>query len=281
MLRNLHDMEKFSILATDGEIGRVKDSYFDDASWVIRYLIVEAGSWLDSKMVLISPIAIHKPKWTERVLPVQMTKAKVKQSPDIDTDQPVSLQNQMQYHDYYGYPYYWGGAGMWGSGLYPYAMMPGYDDAGEDREARKAAAEAYTRVELARYRNADPHLRSCKAVVGYHIHATDGEIGHVEGFLFDQDTWAIRYMVVNTSNWWVGHKVLIAPEWITGVQWASQTVAVAMSREAVKTAPTFLSTEQMNRGREADLYAHYGRPGYWPEGRVRSHLDTKAAQASE
>lgn len=284
MLRSLNDMENFSIRATDGDIGQVKDFYFDDKSWVVRYLIVEAGSWLNSKKVLISPISIQKPNWADKVLPVMMTKAKVKQSPDIDTDKPVSRQHEMQYHDYYGYPYYWGGNGMWGGGLYPYAMMPGYVDTGEDRVARAAAEAAYARVEQARHRNDDAHLRSCKVLSGYHIHAKDGEIGHVESFLLDQDTWAIRYMVVNTSNWWVGHKVLVAPEWITGVQWESKTVSVAMTREAVKTAPAFVSTEKLNRGQEASLYAHYGRPGYWPEGRAPvsgDRRDPKAAQASE
>ena len=116
MLRSLNDLEEYSIRATDGDIGQVKDFYFDDDAWVVRYLVVETGSWLSSRKVLITPISIKTPNWAERVLPVAISKDAVKRSPDIDTDKPVSLQNQMQYLDHYGYPYYWGGVGIWGSG---------------------------------------------------------------------------------------------------------------------------------------------------------------------
>ena len=103
----------------------MKDFYFDDLAWVVRYLVVETGSWLSSRKVLISPIAIGHPDWAERVLPVSITKEQVKNSPDIDTDKPVSRQHEMQYLGYYGYPSYWGGAGLWGSGAYPGAMLTG------------------------------------------------------------------------------------------------------------------------------------------------------------
>ncbi len=63
-------------------------------------------------------------------MPVSITKEQVKNSPDIDTNKPASRQNEEQYMGYYGYPTYWGGVGMWGEGLYPYAMVPGY--AGDD-----------------------------------------------------------------------------------------------------------------------------------------------------
>ena len=58
----------------------------------------------------------------------------------------------------------------------------------------------------------DCHLRSSNAVIGHHIGATDGEIGHLEDLLIDDHTWAIRYLIVNTSNWWSGHRVLVSPD---------------------------------------------------------------------
>src|SRR5664279_428506 len=124
MLRSMNDLEDCVIHATDGSIGQVKDLYFDDKAWVIRYLVVDTGSWLSSRNVLISPIAIGHPNWTEKVLPVSITKEQVKNSPSIDTDKPVSRQHEMRYLGYYGYPLYWGGAGLWGGGMYPYIMMP-------------------------------------------------------------------------------------------------------------------------------------------------------------
>ncbi|MBE0473600.1 PRC-barrel domain-containing protein [Rhodoferax sp.] len=127
----------------------------------------------------------------------------------------------------------------------PGSIADGDADAGAERE---------------RHCDDDPHLRSCEAGVGYHIHATDGEVGHVEGFLIDDETWAIRYLVVNTSNWWLGHKVLIAPQWIGGVHWSDELVTVDLNREAVKAAPTYDPSTGLDRQRETSLYTHYGRP---------------------
>lgn len=245
MLLTLKDFEKCTIGASDGDIGHVKDLYFDDAAWVVRYLIVNTGSWLNSRKVLISPISIQKPDWVAYRLQAAVTRVQVEDSPDIDTDKPVSRQHEVQYLGYYGYPLYWGGVGLWGAGMYPFAMAP------------------VGQVERERHRDDDPHLRSCEAVVGYHIHASDGEVGHVEGFLIDDETWVIRYLVVNTSNWWLGHKVLIAPQWIGGVHWSDQSVTVKLSRDAVKAAPAYDASAYLDRRREASLYAHYGHPPYW------------------
>ena len=142
-------------------------------------------------------------------------------------------------------------------------MVPGYAGYGMDREQREREEEAYLRAERARHRNDDPHLRSCKAVTGYRIHTTDGEIGHVAGYLVDDETWAILYLIVATSNWWVGHKVLIAPAWITGVHWADQTVSIDLSRESVKDAPVYDPDAMWSRELDRSLYQHYGRAGYW------------------
>jgi hypothetical protein len=262
MLRDTNQLKNFKIEATDGEIGHVKDFYFDDDSWVIRYVVVDTGSWLTSREVLISPISIRQPEWTEQTLPVSITKDQVKNSPRIDTHQPVSRQHEEQYLGYYGYDNYWGGAGFWGGGIYPYAMLPGYAGYGVDRVERERELEAGLRTEKARHRNDDPHLRSCHAVTGYHLSATDGEVGHVAGYLVDEQTWAIRYLVVDTSNWWMGHKVLIAPGWITGVHWTDKTVSVDLSRETVKGAPIYNPSTQWNRQMDVDLYRHYDRVGY-------------------
>jgi hypothetical protein len=263
MLRTTQDLANYAIEATDGPIGHVKDFYFDDDAWVIRYLVVDAGSWLSSRKVLISPISIHPPTWAGRELSASITKEQVRNSPGVDTDKPVSRQYEEEYMGYYGYANYWGGAGVWGSGMYPYAMIPGYGGFGVDRVEREREMEAGLRAERARHRNDDPHLRSCKAVAGYHIQANDGEIGHVADYLIDEQTWAIRYLVVDTSNWWVGHKVLVAPEWISGVHWPGKTVSVDMSRAAVKSAPAYDPNIDWSREGEQNLYQHYGRTGHW------------------
>jgi hypothetical protein len=269
MLRSLKDLEDYEIGATDGRIGRVKDFYFDDHEWVIRYLVVETGPWLLGRKVLISPISIVRSNWADRLLPVSATKQQVKDSPAIDTDKPVSRQQEMEYPGYWGYPYYWGDSGIWGGGMYPYGMVSGYAGSDSLRGERTQVENDYDKAERARHRNDDPHLRSCKEVVGYHIHAVDGEIGHVESLLLDDETWAIRYIVVNTSNWWQGHKVLVAPQWITGVRWIDKSVSIDLPREAVMAAPVYESTAELNRKYESNLYEHYQRPAYWTDSRLR------------
>ena len=265
MLRNTKDIEKYAIGATDGNVGQVKDFYFDDHAWVIRYLVVDTGSWLLSRKVLISPISIRNPDWAAQTLPVAITKEQVRSSPAIDTDRPVSRQHEMQYLGYYGYSPYWGGAGLWGAGMYPYGMYPGGAGFGLDGAGREQVNDEYARAERARHKDEDPNLRSCHAVTGYHIHATDGEIFHVQSMLIDDATWAIRYIVVDTSNWWLGHQVLIDPQWIKDVSWAEQRVSVDLSRASVKDAPPYDSANELDRKWESDLYYHYKRPQYWTD----------------
>ncbi|ODV12053.1 MAG: photosystem reaction center subunit H [Rubrivivax sp. SCN 70-15] len=263
MLRTLKDLEKCTISAIDGDIGQVKDFYFDDQAWVIRYLVVDTGSWLSRRKVLISPISIQRPDWAGHRLPVGITKEQVRNSPDIDTDQPVSRQHEVQYLGYYGYANYWGGAGLWGGGMVPFAMYPGYAGLPGERSEPGGVNADIEQAERARHRDDDPHLRSCKAVLGYRIQATDGEVGHVAGLLVDDETWAVRYFVVETGHWWAGHQVLIAPQWIAGLHWSDETVAVEMSREAVRSAPPYDPAATLDRSAESGLYAHHGRPPYW------------------
>ena len=239
MLRNTKDLENYAIGATDGHIGHVKDFLFDDDLWVVRYLVVYTGSWLSGRRVLISPIALHDPDWDERTLPADVTREQVRNSPDVDTQRSVTRQHELEYLGYYGYPTYWGGTSMWDGGMYPYAMMPGYLGYGADDPVREREEAACRAAQRERRRNDDPHLRSCKAVDGYHVHATDGDIGHVCGFLVDEATWAVRALIVDTSDWWLGHKVLIAPRRVTLVSWADKAVSVALTREFIKNGPHY------------------------------------------
>jgi hypothetical protein len=264
MLRNLKDLQGYSLRATDGDIGTVKDFYFDDARWTVRYLIVDTGGWLASREVLVSPISIGKPDHDDKVLPVSITREQVKASPDIDTDRPVSRQHEVDYLDYYGYPVYWDSVGLWGAGALPGMMLPDSEFVsaprpGEDQDADGQIAKA----RAARHQHDDPHLRSCNAVKGYHIKAQDGEIGHLQSLIVDDESWAIRYFVVDTSNWWIGHKVLVAPQWVREVSWADSVVSVNMTRNAIQSSPEWDESALPNREQEKSIYAHYDRTGYW------------------
>jgi len=273
MLRKTTDLERYIIGATDGTIGHVTDFYFDDEAWVIRYLVVDTGAWLSSRKVLISPIAIGQPNWAEKLLPVAITKEQVKNSPEIDTEKPVSRQQELQNLEYYGYPYYWVGTGIWGQGAYPSMMLPSFGSAFQGRQMQEAHIP--TDAEPRRREAGDPHLRSCKEVMEYHIHATDGDIGHVQSMLVDEETWAIRYLIVDTSNWWLGHQVLIAPQWIQDVSWPDAKVAVDLTRQAVKNAPPYDPAARLERKQEAGIYKHYSRAGYWTDRPIRDSASAR------
>ena len=275
MLRSLRDLEKYTIRATDDDIGRVRDFYFDDSTWVIRYLIVDTSAWLPNRKVLISPISIGRPDWGQKILPVKITQQQVKDSPDIDTDKPVSRQHEMNYLGYYGYPYYWGGSGLWGGGAYPYSMLRKMgDDTADDSYQSLSAKREQELSNSDKDQHEDPHLRSCKEVAGYHIEANDGDIGHVHDMLVDERTWAIRYIVINTSNWFGSHQVLIVPEWIRHISWSDHMVEVEvnLTRQQVKDAPLYDPEVAFSRQEEESIYRHYGRNGYWnstPEDQAR------------
>ncbi|MEO7106169.1 MAG: PRC-barrel domain-containing protein [Rhodoferax sp.] len=263
MLRNLKELHDYAIGATDGEVGHVKDVYFDDQAWVVRYLVVDTGGWLSGRKVLISPMAVGTPNWETRQLPVSITKQQVENSPGFDSAKPVTRQHEMEYSGYYGYPKYWGGIGYWGAGMYPNMVMSSTGGFGTQRDIAEEVENARLSAEARDEDNADPHLRSADVVTGYHIHASDGDIGHVCGMLIDDETWAVRYLIVDTSNWWLGHQMLVAPQWIDSVNWADRTVAVKLTRQAVEDAPAYDSATKLLRGDEVRLYEHYGRSGYW------------------
>lgn len=268
MLRSVTELEKYTIGATDGTIGSVKDCYFDDEAWVVRYLVVKTGAWLVGREVLISPLSVRDSDG--RVFRVSISKDQVKKSPSIETQKPVSRQHEMEYSAYYGYPYYWGGVGRWGRGAYPGAMSTGIGlgSGASDIDYTRAQlrnADAADSREAQRQANDDQHLRSCEAVKGYHIHATDGDIGHVDGFLVDEQTWAVQYLIVNTSNWWLGHQVLLAPAWFEDVSWVYSKVTTSLTRQEVKSAPAYDALRALNRGDEENIYRHYQRQGYWHE----------------
>lgn len=255
MLHKFSDLRGYTIQATDGEIGRVTDLLFDDRSWVVRWLVVEAGSWLSSREVLL-PSSQLGLTTAEKSIAVELTRDQVKNSPDVGTQQPVSRQLEQSIYSHYGWYPYWSGVAVTGSGGYlvpPANMMPG----------ARMSPEPVTHPEAEIQEQGDPHLRSAYAVKGYHIQASDGEIGHVEDFLVAAEDWVIRYLVIDTRNWWPGKLVLIVPEWAGDIRWGDRTVSVHLSRDQIKGAPEFDASRPFDRSDEVRLYGHYGLAGYW------------------
>ena len=202
MLCELKSLLDTPLQATDGLIGTVKDLYFDDRAWVIRWFVVETGSWLSARRVLIAPVSVDAGTGIRVTLSAALSKAQVRDRPDTDTDSA-------------------------------HGPLGGQ------------------------------HLRSCNAVIGYHVEATDGDIGHVHGCLLEPSTWAIRYLVANTGHWWRGHEVLLAPRWIEAARWEDDTLNVQLNRAMVRAAPAYSTMRPLRRDHEIALHRHYARNGYW------------------
>jgi hypothetical protein len=255
MFKTLNQLSGSSVTATDGLIGHVKEAFFDDRSWAIRYLVVDAGTWLSGREVLISPYSVKQPLPLEKNINVVLTRQQVKDSPDIDTHQPVSRQHEKQFMGYYAYPEYWYGDGIWGTGQYP--ILPLY----RPNLAEIDAAEAERQRDLDA---ADVHLRNSAKVTGYDIQASDGSMGHVQDFVFDKASWVIRYVVVDTRNWWPGgKKVLVAKHWIDRIDWETSAVYVSLTREQIKNGPEYDETLAIDRVYEQRLHDAHNRKGYW------------------
>lgn len=251
MKRKIKSLIGFTIGATDGEIGKVKEFYFDDKTWTIRYLIVETGSWLFGRKILLSPQALLTPDWENEVFPVNLTMDQIKGSPEIDTEKPVSRQQEMELYGYYPWGTYWGG-GLWAGGMGTSGMMV---------QPTVPLEQAIEHEEIANRAETseDPHLRSTDNVTGYNIKATDGEIGDVEDFMINDKTWTIDFIEVDTGNWFPGKKVLVSPKWIREINWDASSVVVNATEEQVKNSPEYVPSKELMESYEANLNNYYGR----------------------
>ena len=262
MLRSVRTLEHYAVFATDGEVGKVVNFLFDDQRWSLRYLVVDTGGFLNRHEVLISPISFSEVEWPTQKFHLTLTKDKVRNSPSVDTQKPVSRQHEEAFNHYYAYPNYWMYPDVWSAGAAP----------------SLAASEAWSEPTSS---NSSPpgdiHLRSAKEVRGYNVQATDDSIGHIDDFIVEDDDWEIRYLVIDTSNWWFGTKVLVAPQWAKEISWEERNVYIGMSRQAIKDSPEWDPAAMISREYEARLYHHYKQPGYWNVG----HRRERPSQPSE
>lgn len=248
MLRSVHDLTRMTIGAQDGEIGRVVDVYFTDDDRTLRYLVADTGKWLSGRQVLITPISVRGVEPEQHRIDVSLSREQIENSPSIDTAKPVSRQHETAIYTYYGYPYYWSGPQAWGTVAVP-------------REVATALADDTVRRELKRQEvqereGQDPHLRSAGTLTGYHVEATDGPIGHVQDFLYDEDTWCMRFVIVNTRNWLPGRHVIIPIEWMSRASWTERKVYVDCTRETVRNSPEYDPDHVSSRSGATEQYPY-------------------------
>jgi sporulation protein YlmC with PRC-barrel domain len=259
MLNAISSLKGFEIRATDGSLGTVSDFLFDDSTWTVRWMVVDTGQWLTGRKVLVHPSAVISAEYGARELNVALTKAQVKGSPDILQDRPVSRQMQTDLYGYYGWDPLWGGrifgAGMYGGmgALASTLPAPAYFGTAAVHEAERGGADPD---------DGDPHLRSFAEIVRYHVNATDGDIGHIQDILVDSESWGVRYLIVDTSNWWFGQHVLVSPYAVKGVDWSDRHVRLDLSKERIKSSPPWHPAQPIDSEYEHQLHHHYDWPGH-------------------
>jgi hypothetical protein len=253
MLRKTRELIGYRLAARDGEVGRLKDFYFDDHTWTMRYLVADTGDWLPHRKVLLSPFAVSGVEsGARKAVPVNLTKKQIEESPSIEEHKPISRQYEAEYLQYYGWPDYWPGPLLWGPVEAPWAFIPG-----------NLRPEPHSKSIV---QSDDSHLRSVEDVSGfsgYQVQALDQVFGRIEQFVFEDQNWAIRYLVGDSRNWWPGKHFLLAPQWIAWVSWAEARVYVDLDREAIRHAPEYNPSKEITRDYEQKLFAHYNWEPYW------------------
>ena len=226
MLFNIKQSYGNNLEASDGEIGQMKDFYFDDEKWAVRYLVVDTGSWLPGRQVLISPHSLGRFDQAGKVLRVNLTRKQIEDSPSIESHKPVSRQYEEDYHRHYGWPGYWQGDGLWGTTGFPILEAPA------KLLSKEPPAAAGPQSELA-----EAHLRSAQGVSGYHLQASDGMIGHVCDFMMDAESWAIRQLVIKIGHRFSGKEVLIPMRKVDRISYLESTVYVNLTGKLSSKVP--------------------------------------------
>jgi hypothetical protein len=217
-MENTAELYNDRLAALDGDIGHIKDFYFDDKTWVVRYAIADTGDWLSGRQVLLSPHAFGRLDQYQKTLHINLRKAQIESSPSIETHKPVSRQFEADYHTFYGWPPYWSGQGMWEGG-YP-GLLP-------LSPAEQESRRIYKHQE-------DKHLRSAQEVTGYRIQTVDGDLGRVTGLLVDIRSWAIPELVVDAGHWYAGKEIRIPTNKVEEIRYSDTKVVVSLTKADVE-----------------------------------------------
>ncbi len=239
MVRSANAIRGEIISATDGEIGKVDDLLFDVESWNLRYFVVNTGTWLPGRKVLISPAACSRPDWLR--LPVKLTREEVRHSPDISSVEDITRSQEADLVKHFGWPVYWAGSANIGA-----TQLPEEPPEPEPSERKKRR-----------------YLQSERGMKQFRVEAVDGEIGRVEDMILDDETWMMRYFVVNTAGLLRGKKVLAAVGWTDRLDSDGNVLSVSINREQFSHSPEYDPLAPVNRQYEERLYDFYGRPRYW------------------
>ena len=258
MLKRLASLHGSNVSATDGDVGTVARFMIDVNRWAVRYIVVATGNWWSGHEVLISPWSIAPGTVPGDDVSLSLTRSQVQNSPPYDPAQALTREHENALLGYYGYPVYWAGPMLWGpvpaatTGAVPDIGVMPPDSSTADPPSERDVMESEV-----------SGLADSRQILGTHLHATDGEIGHVDDFLLDFDDWRIRYLLVDTDNFWIGKRVLVAPEWIESFDWPDHMLHVQLDRESIRTSPDYDPDGPLTREDELALFRHYHKGPYW------------------
>lgn len=253
MIRSIKHLRGDDIAAKDGTLGDVHDFYFDSQSWKVRYVVIDTGNWLPGRRVLISPDSIKGFDTEDDKVSVDLTMEEIKSSPSIHSHEPVSRQHEIALADHFRWPRYWE---EFPSGVGMPPMIPSL-------HAEPVGADTGVEPPEDMMPQGDAILRSETEVESYHVAARDGDIGHIDDFLVSDGDWTLRYIVIDTRNWLPGKKVLVAPAWTRGIDWARQKLLVDADKETIKEAPEYETGMSIDEALEHRVFQHYGKKPYW------------------
>jgi hypothetical protein len=204
MLRSLKQLYGEKLGATDGEIGTIKDFYFDDQNWEIRYLVANTGDWLTGRNVLIPPRSLASPSATGKVMRVRLTRKKIEKSPSVESHKGLSPQFEEEYHKHYG---------------------------------RLAHPKNAVGKMIGPQPEPENRIHSTQAVNGYLFRIGEETTGHICDFMIDAESWTIGQLVVRTGHRLSGKETLIETKQVERISHKESTVSAHPLEEASGQGP--------------------------------------------
>jgi sporulation protein YlmC with PRC-barrel domain len=235
MLRQMETLKSYEVIGKDGELGKLDDFLIDDAEWTVRELVVRSGSWLAGRRVVILPHSVIGIDTEEKAVGVSLTRQQIEDAPvaPLDADNLLARHFESVLYDYYAFPYYWMGPYLWGYSILPNGVA--------EAEVGGGKAEEIKRLRESQIR----HVRSFQVANGFSIRCRDGAMGDVEDMIFDDKSWSVSYLVVDTSKYLFGKNVLVPPEAIKEVNWLEATIYLDMTKAEVEARPKFKSIDDI------------------------------------
>lgn len=253
MFKNLLDIKGFNLKGPNGNIGTCQDALFDDQAWTVRYVDVDTGGWLSERRVLLSPISLGAPSWEKGEIYTELTGDQIESSPKLDSQSPISKEWEDSFFKFHGWPYYGVGMHMWGLTHYP-----------DESELKKIHSASPT-SDI--HKNTNQTIRSASELREYEVSARDGEVGRIKDFVFDTETWAIRYLVIENHSFLQRKKTIVSPFWVSHIDWMERACVIDLNRAEIECSPQpeGESNDYLDREFEMKLHNHYQRPSYWDQ----------------